>query len=137
MARHLSSTDVQAIINCIHGLEPFNLTWEHICDRVAPLIGKRPTRQSICKYPGIISAYKFCKGKNRSLDPSSPKPASLSIAAQRIKRLESEVGELKQLNRRLLEQFLTIQYNAYKHGLTEAQALDPLPRIDRERTDGQ
>lgn len=135
MARHLSTADVKTIINCIHGFDSFSLTWESICDQVAPLIGKRPTRQSICKYAGIVSAYKFCKGKGRSSEPMSPKPASLSIAAQRIKRLESEIGELRHLNNRLVEQFVVIQYNAYKHGLTESQALAPLPPIDRERTD--
>lgn len=135
MARHLSSADIRAIVNCIHGMDANALTWESICERVVPLVGKRPTRQSLCKHPAIISAYKFCKRRDSFPEPSLPKPSSLSVAAQRIRNLESEIAELKELNRRLLEQFVTIQYNAYIHGLKESQLMKPLPPIDRERTD--
>jgi hypothetical protein len=42
---------------------------------------------------------------------------------------------LKKKNAALLEQFVKWQYNAYKHGMTEAKLNEPMPMIDRERTD--
>lgn len=62
-------------------------------------------------------------------------PSSLSVAAQRIARLQTEIYELKMQNDALLEQFVKWQYNAYKHGLKEHQLNADLPRIDRERTE--
>lgn len=135
MARHLSAADIGVIANWIRSMEAHSLTWESICDQVAPLVGKRPTRQSLCKHPAVIAAYKFSKRKDHLPEPAPSKPASLTIAAQRIRRLEMEVEELKKINHRLLEQFLIIQYNAYLHGMKEEQFFKPLPPIDRERTD--
>lgn len=135
MARHLSDSDIEAIVGCIHGLERSSLTWETICDMSAALVGRRPTRQSICKQPAILSAYKSCKAKDIDTRSAYAKPASLSIAAMRIKRLESELEELKMINRNVYEFNLKIQYNAYKAGLKEWQLNEPLPPIDRERTD--
>ncbi|WP_122662285.1 hypothetical protein [Pseudomonas viridiflava] len=135
MARHLSSTDIKTIINFIYGTDLTPLTWENICEWVIPLVGKRFTRQTLNAHGDISSAYRSRKQSLRQTVPRHPKPASLSIASQRIRRLEAEVTDLKMQNSLLLEQFVMIQYNAYKHGLKESQLTLPLPRIDRERTD--
>ncbi|RAU46591.1 MULTISPECIES: hypothetical protein [unclassified Pseudomonas] len=135
MAKHLSTSDINAIVKCIQGLEPQYLTWEVICDKAASLVGKRPTRQSICKHPAIVAAYRSAKGRDRIPEISLRKPASLQIAGQRITRLEAEVAELKQIISLYNERFLTMQYNAYAMGMKEAEILKPLPIIDRERTD--
>jgi hypothetical protein len=99
------------------------------------LSGKRPSRQSLCKHTLVSSAYHTSKSKDRQIEKPLPKPASLTIAAQRIRRLESELADVKRRNSLLYEMYMTIQYNAYKHGLKETQVLEPLPPIDRERTD--
>lgn len=62
-------------------------------------------------------------------------PSSLKFAAQRIAHQLCEIDELKATNAQLLEQFAKWQYNAYKRGIKEDQLNQPLPRIDRERTD--
>lgn len=135
MAKHLSPSEIRLAISFIYGFDGSNLTWDGICDALLPLIGRRPTRQSLSTHREIATAYKHRKQKLKTAEPQVPKPASLSIAAQRIKRLEAEVSDLKNTNALLLEQFLVIQYNAYKHGLKESQLTFPLPKIDRERTD--
>jgi hypothetical protein len=137
MAKHLSALDRKAIINYIYGMEVARLTWEKICDGVAPLVGKRPTRQSLCSHAAILSAYASRKKDARDTESAITKPASLTIAAQRIRRLEAELSDLKKQNALLLEQLVTIQYNAYRHGLKESQLTLPLPEIDRERTADQ
>ncbi|ARD14211.1 MULTISPECIES: hypothetical protein [Pseudomonas syringae group] len=135
MAKHLTVKDVKAIVEHINSVEQAGLTWDAICDGVTLVIGKRPTRQSLCKHVAIASAYKSRKTNERTAATSLAKPASLAIAAQRIRRLESELAEQRERNRQLLEHFLIVQYNAYKHGVKEDQLLMPLPPIDRERTD--
>jgi len=67
--------------------------------------------------------------------PAIPKPSSQSIAGERIARQQSEIERLKRKNSELLEQFVIWQYNAYKYGMKEHQLNEPLPRIDRERTE--
>ncbi len=62
-------------------------------------------------------------------------PSSLTVAAQRIARQQCEIDELKTINAQLMEQFVKWQYNAYRRGMKEDQLNQPLPRIDRERTD--
>lgn len=135
MAKHLSQRDIKTIVDYIKTAESAALTWGSICDAVAPLIGKRPSRQSLCKHTLVSSAYHASKSKDRQTEKPLPKPASLTIAAQRIRRLESELADVKRRNSLLYEMYMTIQYNAYKHGLKETQVLEPLPPIDRERTD--
>ena len=47
------------------------------------------------------------------------------------------LDEQNALISRLYEDRTKWQYNAYKHGMTEGQLNEELPRIDRERTDGK
>jgi hypothetical protein len=137
MAKHLSESDLKAIINYIYGMEFALLNWEKICDGVAPLVGKRPTRQSLSSHAAILYAYTSRKKEARTAQSNCSKPASLAIASQRIRRLEAEIADLRKQNQMLLEQFVMIQYNAYRHGLKESQLMSPLPKIDRERTDNK
>lgn len=123
-----------SIVNLIHGWGAEKLTWEAICNAAKPLIGKKPTRQSLSAHEPILQAYKLAKLSSKS--PSkNPLPGSLSIAAKRIAKLEKEVDSYKEENRRYKQMFLVWQYNAYKYGLKESQLYEPLPRIDRERSD--
>jgi hypothetical protein len=65
----------------------------------------------------------------------SKRPASLSIAEQRIRRLEGENNRLKEDNDRLLERFIRWQYNAYKFGMSKEKLEAPLPEIDRDSSE--
>ena len=65
----------------------------------------------------------------RSDDAKAPKtPASLSIAANKIARLEAENIRLKKENNELLSQFVIWQYNAYAHGISIAKLNTPLQK---------
>lgn len=135
MAKHLTPIDVEAILNIIYAWKEEKLTWEGICEASASVIGKIPTRQSLNANKLIKDAYKSKKAALKVHEPVIPKPSSLTMAAERIARLQSEVENLKRKNSALLEQFVIWQYNAYKYGVKEHQLNEPLPRIDRERTE--
>lgn len=137
MAKHLDKKDIMAIVNLIRGWPEEKLTWSAICEAAEPLVGKSPTRQSLNAHEAIVTAYQTKKEALKSRGPQKPRPASLNIAAARISNLESEIEELKMENERYKQQFVVWQYNAYKHGLKEHQLNQSMPKIDRERTDGE
>ena len=136
MARHLNTRDVEVIVNLIQGWSGVKLTWDAICEAAEPLVGKKPTRQSLNTHEEIVSAYKVVKKGLKEAGPKNPRPGSLKSAADRIAKLERERDQLKEESRAYKQQFVVWQYNAYKHGLKEYQLNAPLPQIDRERTDG-
>jgi FtsZ-binding cell division protein ZapB len=135
LAKHLTQTDIEAIVSIIYAWKGEALTWDGICEASAPVIGKKPTRQSLNANKLIKEAYKSKKSALKIHGPVTPKPSSLAMAADRIARLQSEIESLKRKNAALSEQFVIWQYNAYKYGMKEHQLNEPLPRIDRERTD--
>lgn len=135
MAKHLTDDDVEAIINIIDGWKSEKITWEDLCKACAPVVGKIPTRQSLNGNKEIKEAYLAKKKGLKIQAPRTPLPSSLAVAADRIARLQGENERLKERNSILLEQFTKWQYNAYKHGLKEWQLNEPLPRIDRERSE--
>lgn len=140
LAKHLNTRDIKAIVNLIRGWEHEKITWEDICDEAAPLIGWRPTRQTLCnteRHPGIKDAYDTVKRGLKEKGPSRPRSSSLSAADARISNLERQIDELKERNRAYQELFVRWQYNSYKHGLKEHQLNELLPLIDRERSDQQ
>lgn len=137
MAKHLDNRDINAIVNLIRGWQDEKLTWSAICESAEPLVGKLPTRQSLNAHEAIVTAYQAKKGVLKTRGPKKPHLANMNVAAARIAKLESEIDELKEVNRRYKQRFIIWQYNAYKHGMKEYQLNAPLPKIDRERTDGQ
>ncbi len=135
MAKHLTNRDVEAILNIIHAHDKDKLTWESICEASQKVVGKKPTRQSLFANEVIKEAYKAKKLSLKLRGSSKPKPSSLDAAADRIARLQSQNEALRRKNDALLERFVMWQYNAYKRGVKEHELNEPLPRIDRERTD--
>ncbi|MBA4709231.1 hypothetical protein [Aquitalea aquatica] len=135
MAKHLKQIDIDAIVDIIRGWPNEKIFWEEICEACVKVIGKTPTRQTLNAHAAIKDAYSAKKSGLKVSPPRTAMPSSLSVAAQRIARLQTENDELKMKNDALLEQFVKWQYNAYKHGLKEHQLNADLPRIDRERTE--
>jgi len=135
LAKHLTQTDVEAILSIIYAWKEEKLTWESICEASEPVIGKNPTRQSLNSNKLIKEAYSSKKKSLKIHGPVTPKPSSQTIASERLARQQSEIENLKRKNALLLEQFVIWQYNAYKYGMKEHQLNEPLPRIDRERTE--
>jgi hypothetical protein len=130
MAKHLTALDVEKILHTLDGWEG-RLTWGVLCDSLLPLIGTRPTRQTLSAHVKIQEAFQHKKGRRDLTNVRAKVPVSLTVAAQRIKRLEEENARLRNENEGLLEQFVVWQYNAYCHGLTEQQLAAPLPRARR------
>jgi hypothetical protein len=136
MAKHLTTKNIEYIVNVIRGWSEEKLTWEGVCERVALTLDSSPNRQTLFKHKPIREAF-VAKKKGLKINPRLPAPSSLSVAAKTIARLRAEISELKLQNSAQDEQFLIWQYNAYKYGLTETKLNEPLPQIDRERTDGE
>lgn len=130
MAKHLTRRDIAILVNQIDAWEG-KLGWDALCDVAAPLIGGRPTRQTLSSHGQIKAAFGQKKIQLKTGFVSTKRPPSLNIAEQRIRRLESENERLKMENSKLLEQFVRWQYNAYKHGVTKDKLDVVLPKIDR------
>ncbi len=137
MAKHLNNKDIPAIVNVIRGWQEDKLTWSAICEAVEPLVGKLPSRQTLNAHNSIVNAYQTKKDLLKGRGPKNPCPASMNVAMTRIAKLESEIDELKELNQKFMQQFVIWQYNAHKYGMKTHQLKEPLPKIDRERTDGE
>mgnify|MGYP001760058416 CR=1 FL=1 len=134
MAKHLTPADISAIVDTINGWKKPPITWEAICAAVEPLVGKRPTRQSLSSNKLIKLAY---KKRNEVLGKEyipRPSPSSLAVSEERIEQLESKLRVMSARNQLLLEQFVVWQYNASKFGMSDSQLNAPLPKIDRERS---
>lgn len=137
MARHLDSRDIKAIVSLIQGWGDEKLTWNAICDAAEPLVGKRPTRQSLSAHESIATAYKVVSKGLRQVVPQSSRFSSLGMATDRVTKLEREIAQLQEENRVYKQQFVVWQYNLYKYGMQLHQMNEPLPLIDRERSDGE
>lgn len=134
MAKHLTSKDIVILTQLLDAWEG-KLTWEALCEEGAKLIGTRPTRQTLNTHKQIKNAYLNRKEQLKSGSTPSKRPASLTIAEQRIRRLENTNSRLKAENERLLVQFVRWQYNAYKHGMSKEKLDAPLPPIDRDSSE--
>jgi hypothetical protein len=134
LAKHLTKADILAILDTINGWKKPPITWDAICDAVQPIVGKRPTRQSLSSYALVKVAYKK-KAETLSFEYiPRPSPSSLSVSQARIEKLEAELAVMAARNQLLLEKFVVWQYNASKNGISESMLNERLPRIDRERS---
>jgi hypothetical protein len=131
MAKHLTKKDIQAIVTLIDSWEG-KLGWEVLCDEASPLIGIRPTRQTLSSHPEIKFAFGHQKERLKSGVSVRKRPPSLNIAAQRIRRLETENSRLTRENERLLERFMRWQYNAHKFNVSLEKLDAPMPYVDRD-----
>lgn len=136
MAKHLSAKDLGIIVTLIDGWQG-KLGWDALCDAVEPLIGSRPTRQTLNSHVRIKAAFTHQKERLKSGFVSTKRPASLSIAEQRIRRLEAENSRLERENERLLEQFMRWQYNAHKFDVSADKLNAPLPFVDRDSSEAK
>lgn len=135
MAKHLDNKDISIIKNTIAGWDSEKLgklSWEYLCDKLEPLIGKRPTRQSLGLHGDIVMAFNLKKKNIKSGNSEIKRPANLKVASQRISNLELKNKILVEEIRNLEERFVVWQYNALQHGISFEQLHNGLPKIDRE-----
>jgi len=125
--------DIERIVNLIRAWPNEKITWVDVCKKSEPLLGFVPSRQGLNQHETVVDAFQAKKRRLRiSPKEASPMPASLAVASKRIAMLNAEIDELKRTNARLIERFLTWQYNAHVKNMTEAELDRPLPCIDRE-----
>lgn len=135
MSKKLNKGEKNLIIKTITGWSEPNITWEDLCGECATFLSNRPSRQTLSYHKEIKEAFKSKKNGIKDNQNNFKKPSSLSIASQRIFHLESRLRFLEVENRNLKEQFILWQYNAFKHNITKHILDEPLPLIDRRRTD--
>ena len=134
MARHLTEHDIRVLIDFIDAWEG-KLTWDGLCDAALEVFGFRPTRQTLNTHQAIKSAFLAKKKHLKTGVLPSKRPVSLSMAEQRIRKLEGEVERYKFENEQLIEQFIRWQYNAQKRGVSKAMLDEHLPVIDRDSSE--
>lgn len=134
MARHLRDQDIERIVRLLDGWNKA-LTWEVLCAACRPVIGIEPSRQTLYRTVRIREAYTAAKERQRQTPQGHKVPGTLKVAIDRIARLTAENERLERENRKLLEQFVTWQYNAHVRGMSQAELNRSLPRVDLGNTD--
>jgi hypothetical protein len=128
MAKHLTDKDIQHIVSLLDGWNlGCKLTWDKLCELALKSYKISVTRQTIQKPVRIKQAYKDRKTALKSGQEPAKIPASLSIAAKRIDKLEHENARLQREQDNLLAQFVVWQYNAYANGMTVEQLNRAVP----------
>ncbi|EKN3891602.1 TPA: hypothetical protein ACPZTG_003163 [Yersinia enterocolitica] len=135
MSKKLTKNERTLILNTILGWSEPNITWEDLCEECATFLNSRPSRQTLSYHNEIKEAFKSKKIGIKNNQNFFKKPSCLSIASQRIFNLESKIQLLEEENRNLKEQFVVWQYNAFRHNITKQFLEEPLPPIDRGRSD--
>jgi hypothetical protein len=117
MAHHLTDQEIESIVKVIDNWpDSRKLTYENLRGHLTETLGLMSTRQTLQKFRRIKDAMKARKNKSSDIEPLVI-PASLSIAAKKINRIELENERLNRENNNLLSQFMVWQYNASKHGV--------------------
>lgn len=135
MAKHLTEDEVNSIVEIIRGWPDEKMTWEKVCASALQVAGRKISRQTLEGRSSIKEAFQSRKKGLVKRAPRVQNVSSIAIATQRIDRLMAENDELKAANDRLMEQFIVWECNAYKRGLKRQDLYEPLPAIDRERTE--
>lgn len=131
MAKHLTDLEIGKVERLLKGWRG-SLSWDALCEACYKEIGRSPSRQTLARVTKISIAYKTTKERLREEKDGdgAAAPPTMTLALQRIARLEAENAQLKAENDALLEQFVTWQYNAYKAGLSIDQLSQSLPPTD-------
>lgn len=136
-ARNLSDADVAAIVSILDGWNG-SLSWGELIDVVERRLRVRYTRQALHKHVRIADAFSLRKESLRGDSGAADRVAGspeLQAAIERIARLEAANLRLEAENNRLLEQYARWIYNANTRGVSIEALSQPLPSIDRGRTD--
>lgn len=128
MAKHLTDEDIQNIVSLLDGWDrDRKLTWDNLCELAFKRYKISSTRQTIQKPVRVKTAFNDRKAALKSGQEKRKLPASLSIASNRIEKLENENARLQKEQDALLAQFVVWQYNAYANGMSVEQLNRPIP----------
>ena len=133
-AKNLSDDDIARIVELLDGWVG-HLSWQSLLDAIEKRLFARYTRQALHRHERIRQAFGLRKqalaGKGLAHRTTSPE---LTVAFERIGRLEAQVKRLEAEYTRLLEQFVRWAYNASTRNLDEAFLNRALPGVNRDRT---
>ncbi|NEH27458.1 hypothetical protein [Rhizobium ruizarguesonis] len=138
----LTGAEVDKIVNLLTTWQG-KLSWELLLRRMRPLLGRDFTRQGLDKQQSISIAFKQAKERTRIRAKKAPAggdpdlPPELASALRRIDNLKAEVELLQAEKDRLLERFATWLYNARSRGISDYDLSQPLPPVDRDKSDGK
>ena len=128
MTKKFHEKEIKMVVSIIENWKKKEFSWSLLCIACKPHLGKIPTRQALCKHIEIAVAYKTRK-RSISLPKQGIKlPGSLTIAAERIKRLESDNKSLIEENTNLLLMIRKIHENAYRHNISISLLEKELPQ---------
>ncbi len=128
MTKKFHEHDIKKIVLIIDNWKKKEFSWNLLCTACKPHLGKIPTRQALCKHIVIAIAYKTRK-RSISLPKQDLKvPGSLTLAAERIKRLESDNKSLAHENTNLLLKIRKMHENAYPHNISISLLEEELPQ---------
>lgn len=112
------------------------LTWDAICKASEFELGYTPTRQALANKSTLVHAYKTRKTeiKRRHNNLASvPTPKSMAAAVDQIIKLREENEQLKAEINNMAQVAQRLIHNASLHGLSRAQLMAKLPKIDRQK----
>lgn len=134
----LSSDDIDHIVSLLTSWRG-KLTWDLLVDKIAAILGRSYTRQALNAHVEIKRAFDLAKNRSRQgkRTDSGPQHTSpeLATALERVETLRAEVALLKQERNDFLQTFATWLYNARNRGLSERDLNQPLPAVERHRSD--
>lgn len=134
--RNLNDGVVAVIVQVLDGWKD-KLTWDALIEVVERREGLKYTRQALHRHERIRLAFavrkKALTGQNQQ--PGAASSPELQVALERIARLEAENQRLAAENNALLEQFARWAYNAQTRNLTADFLNNPLPIVDRDRSE--
>jgi hypothetical protein len=133
----LSPGDIDVVINLLTGWQG-RLTWEMLVDKVAAVLGRSYTRQALDAHVDVKRAFDLAKKRAREgKRPGAAPYASPELAAalDRMEGIKAEVALLKHERSGFLETFATWLYNARNRGLSEGDLNQPMPAVERHRSD--
>jgi len=133
--RRVTEADVSKVIGLIQTWPDTRITWPLLVERVSSYLGQSWTRQALERHEPIKTAYQAVRDGRRRARASSPVDPAETVWKRRAEALHAEVEELKRRLERYEERFVRYEYNASKHGLKSGVLGQPLPPIDRGRTD--
>lgn len=111
------------------------LTWDGICKASESVLDFVPTRQAFADKPTVTNAYKIRKAlitSHRDKLTRTPKPKSLTAAAETIARQQEEIRQLKEELQLMAEMARRFIHNAVTQGLKREQLNAPLPKDNKK-----
>lgn len=129
----MTKLEVRLIVDRIKSWNGKKLTWDVVVGLATEALGRKISRQTLCKYQDVADRYELKRSDIRKERPrgTNPEPMKRSELAQ----LRVRVRELKETVEKQNARFFVWSRNAYLRGLTEEQLNAPLGAAPRPQRD--